>query len=97
MHWYGTSYGGWNEYRSIALNGQNILCDGGDHRAHSSNTSNTITIPPNRTSTIIVVASSTHPSGSRAIALYFWNNTLVLPEGLEFVDDFDIKGNGWDD
>ena len=96
MHWYGTSYGGWNEYRSIALNGQSILCDGGDHRAHSSNTSNTISIPPNRTSTIIVVASSTHPSGSRAIALYFWNNTLVLPEGLEFVDDFDIKGNGWD-
>ncbi len=96
IHWYGTGYGGWNEYRSIALNGESITCDSGDHRA-SANTDHTITIPPNRTSTVIVVASATHPNGSRALALYFWNNSLALPEGLEFVDDFDIKGDGWED
>ena len=28
--------------------------------------------------------------------LYFWNDSLVLPEGLEFVDDFDTKPNGYD-
>lgn len=96
LHWYGTSYGGWNEYRSIALNGQNIVCDSGDRRA-SDERSDTLTIPPNRTSTVIVVASSTNPSTSRTVVLYFWNNSLVLPEGLEFVDDFDVKGNGWED
>ena len=96
MHWYGTGYGGWNEYRSITVNGQNNVCDGGDHRASDERT-DTLTIPANRTSTVIVVASSTNPSTSRSIALYFWNNTLNLPEGLEFIDDFDTKGNGWDD
>jgi hypothetical protein len=28
--------------------------------------------------------------------MYFVDNTLVLPDGLEFVDDFDVKPNGWD-
>jgi hypothetical protein len=26
----------------------------------------------------------------------FYNNSLVLPNGLEFVDDLDFKPNGWD-
>jgi subtilisin-like proprotein convertase family protein len=95
VHWYGTSYGGWNEYRSIARNGKNITCDGGDNRA-SDNTNHNISIPPNRTSTVVFVASATHPSTSRSLVLYFWNDSLVLPEGLEFVDDFDTKPNGYD-
>ena len=96
VHWYGTGYGGWDERRSIAVNGQNYHCDDGDYRA-SANTNHILQIPANRTSTVIFVASGTHPNGSRAIALYFYENSLVLPEGLEFIDDFDVKGNGWDD
>ena len=44
-----------------------------------------------------MVASTGGDSGnSRFLQNYIDNNSLVLPEGLSFVDDFDVKPNGWD-
>ena len=93
--WYGTGYAGWGEYLSVALNGQNIWCPGGNYYA-SDNHSLNLTIPANRTSTAIFVSSGTPSSTSRSVVLYFEGDSLVLPDGLEFVDDFDVKPNGWD-
>jgi hypothetical protein len=42
------------------------------------------------------VAGSSSQSGTRGHFLAFYNNCLVLPPGLEFVDDFDTKPNGWE-
>jgi hypothetical protein len=94
-YWYRTGYGGWNEYASIALNGNNVWSSSSDLGAHS-NSSHNISIPGNRTSTVIFIASSSSGSGTRGLFLAFYNNSLVLPPGLEFVDDFDTKPNGWD-
>ena len=94
--WYGTGYGGWGERRSVALNGKNIVCSSGDYGANAETTTN-LSIPANRGSTAIFIASSTRPSGDlRACFMAFYNNSLVLPAGLEFVDDLDTKPNGWD-
>ena len=60
-----------------------------------------ISVPANRTSTVIFVSAEHVPStssyygGSRSLVLAFYNNCLQLPKGLEFVDDLDTKPNGW--
>lgn len=94
-HWYRTGYGGWEERASIALNGDEVWQSSGNFGAHD-NSSHSISIPPNRTSTVIFVASSSSESGTRSCFMAFYNNSLVLPAGLEFVDDLDTKPNGWD-
>jgi hypothetical protein len=95
--WYGTGDASHNNRRSIALNGTNQHCPGGNYYA-SDNTSHNLSIPPNRTSTVIFVASAAHANGaSAAQVLYLTNDSLSLPAGLTFIDDFDVKGNGWDD
>jgi len=99
-HWYRTGYGGWSERASIALNGSNIWNTSSDLSA-SSNSSHTLSIPGNRTSTAVFVSSSNsaccneHGTQSRALFMAFYNNCLKLPNGLEFVDDLDTKPNGW--
>ena len=96
MHWYRTGYGGWNEYAGIARNGENIWNSGGNFGpGHNSNHS--ISIPANRTSTVIFISASSSDSGyMRSNFMAFYNDSLVLPAGLEFVDDLDTKPNGWD-
>ncbi len=47
-------------------------------------------------STVIFIAASTAPSGTRGLLLAFENNCLGLPEGLEYVDDLDRAEGGWD-
>jgi len=93
--WYGTSFAGWNEYLSVALNGVNQWCPGSNYYASDEHSIN-LTIPANRTSTAIFVVAATDTSNSRSIALYFEGDSLDLPDGLEFIDDFDVKPNGWD-
>jgi subtilisin-like proprotein convertase family protein len=93
--WYRTSYGGYNEYTSIALNGTNSWNSSGDNGAHAASSHN-LSIPGGRTSTVIFVVGSSSGSGTRGLFLAFYNDSLVLPDGLEFVDDFDTKPNGWD-
>jgi subtilisin-like proprotein convertase family protein len=94
-YFYITSYSSHNEYASVALNGQNVWSD--STNGASTEKSVNLSIPANRTSTVIFVASSSAPSGDmKSCALAFYNNSLQLPSGLEFVDDLDTKPNGWD-
>ena len=94
VYWYGTGYGGWNEYRGAAMNGSNHYYSSGNF-GPSHQLTTTFNVPANRTSTIIFVAASSSQSGTRSCFLAFYNNCLVLPNGLEFVDDLDTKPNGW--
>ncbi len=93
-YWYGTGYGGWNEYRGAAMNGSNHYYSSGNF-GPSHELSTTFNVPANRTSTIIFVSASSSQSGTRSCFLAFYNNCLSLPNGLEFVDDLDTKPNGW--
>ncbi|MBV5337920.1 MAG: hypothetical protein J0653_08400, partial [Deltaproteobacteria bacterium] len=88
-----TSYPSWNEKASVAINGSSAWTSPGDSIAGGSSTSISISIPANKTSTIVFQASAgrtTVSTGSlnlRATLLAFYNNSLVLPAGLEYVDD----------
>jgi len=99
---YYTSYGGWNEFASVALNGVNkwstgASCSGG---SQCNYTGLSLSIPTGRTSTVIFVVPSGFPTAissfhSRATLLVFFNNSLLLPAGLEYVDDLDTATGGW--
>jgi subtilisin-like proprotein convertase family protein len=95
-YWYKTTFGGWDEYAGIAVNGQEVWHSAGNNYGACSNSSHNITIPKNRTSTVIFTSTSSPDSGTRSAFMAFYNNCLVLPQGLEFVDDLDTKPNGWD-
>jgi hypothetical protein len=97
---YFTAYQGWSERASVALNGQNIWNTGSDY--HWNNTAAvTLSIPANRTSTVIFVVPSSPPWSTRrylfrVTMLAFYNDSLHLPEGLSFVDDLEtVSGNLW--
>jgi subtilisin-like proprotein convertase family protein len=94
VNWYRTGYGGYNEYAGLALNGTSIAYWSNDF-GPSHESSNTIAIPADRTSTVIFIAASSSPSGSRSNFLAFYNNCLDLPDGLEYIDDLDYKPDGW--
>ena len=59
-------------------------------------------IPANRTSTVIAVGGSTYGQNlhsnvhTRLSLLAFTNNSLALPNGLEYIDDLDIATGGWE-
>jgi hypothetical protein len=93
-YWYGTSYGGWSECQGVAMNGNELWSTSNNYNANSS-FSLGISIPANRTSTIIFTATSSPDSGTRATHMSFYNNSLALPAGLEYVDDLDVKPDGW--
>lgn len=101
VNWYRTSYGGWSERASIAVNGANVWDSGGSSYWADNASSHNLTIPANRTSTVIFVASSsgyhhqTSQSYARSCFLAFYNNSLKLPAGLSYVDDLATKPNGW--
>ena len=96
LHFYCTAYGGWSERCSVALNGVNAWNSSGSDYNGSFDTSVNMSIPANRTSTVIIVsASSPRQSSMRSLNLAFFNASLKLPTGLEFVDDLDTKPNDW--
>jgi hypothetical protein len=96
VSWYRTSYSGWSERASIAVNGTNFWNSGGSNYGATSASTHTITLPKNRTSTVIFVVASSSPSSDyRGTFLAFYNNSLKLPNGLEYVDDLDTKPDGW--
>ena len=96
---YYSAYSGWGEQASIAVNGANVWSTGGQGK-----TSVNLTIPANRISTVIFVTTSATqidmPAGwnghERATVLGFYNDSLALPAGLKFVDDFDTAKGGWE-
>jgi hypothetical protein len=95
-----TSYGSWSEARSVALNGVSAFSDTSSSGSGASSTPATVTlsVPANRTSTVIFVAGSGPNTGSptRSLLLAFVNNCLALPAGLTYVDDLDTATGGWD-
>jgi hypothetical protein len=92
----------WGERASVALNGTLMWQSGSENCTNNSRTNVDLTIPANRISTVIFVSpsSDTMSPGSgiqvRANILVFYNNSLALPNGLEYVDDLDIATGGWD-
>jgi hypothetical protein len=85
-----SAYSAWSELASCALNGTPVWNSG-----TSGQTSFAISIPAASTNTVIFVSTSgiaTPTTGgmyARTTRLGFYNNSLALPAGLEFVDDFD--------
>lgn len=100
LNFYATSYIGWGEKASIAVNGVNAWSNSSDSFV-TSNFSTTLSIPANRVSTIICVAGAS-PGYSfnslfvRSTLLAFSNGCLALPAGLEYVDDLDTATGGYE-
>lgn len=89
---YYTAYSAWGEVASVALNGVLVASYNGGGSPYTATPS--LTIPASRTSTAIFAAGASAPytvgtSGSsvRSTQLGFFNNSLALPAGLQFVDD----------
>ncbi len=97
VSFYYTAHSVFSERAGIALNGVNIAT-----YTSSGNSTETLTIPANRTSTIIISSSSAlgKDLGSgiyvRHCGLGFYGDCLALPSGLEFVDDLDNATGGWE-
>jgi len=91
-YFYFSAYESWSEHASVALNGVSMMNTG-----TYSNTSLTLPIPENRVSTVIFVSTSGQPGGTgmRNCRLIFYNNSLSLPPGLEFIDDLDTATGDW--
>ncbi|MGZ4779717.1 MAG: hypothetical protein ACXV5L_11000, partial [Thermoanaerobaculia bacterium] len=89
------------EAASVALNGVNVFVD---HTESSGKLAIVpLTIPANRTSTVVFVSTSGTPwsplSNSqwfRSTVAGFIDNSLALPAGLNFVDDLDTATGGYD-
>jgi len=96
VNWYYSSYGGWGDYASVAINGALDWNSAGTN-CGTCNIQRSLTVPKSRISTIIFVSGSGPPSSSsRSLLLVFHNNSLRLPNGLEFVDDIDyVTGDDW--
>jgi hypothetical protein len=93
-----TAYGSWGEQASVALNGASAWTSaGGTYLPSSSPVSVPLAIPASRTSTAIFVSTGSPPGSpySRSTLLAFVANSLALPAGLQFVDDFDTATGGW--
>jgi subtilisin-like proprotein convertase family protein len=94
---YYTSYSGWSEIASVAINGSNIWSSNNNAYSNSAATVS-VTVPKNRVSTVVVMSASSPGYGNsmRTTFLGFYNNSLALPSGLQFVDDFDTATGGWE-
>ena len=98
--WWYTSWHGWGESATVAVNGANSWQS--DCGAATCQTAQNFAIPKNRTSTVIFVSSSAQNYEFccnihvRKVVLAFKDNSLKLPDGLEFVDDLDTATGGWE-
>ena len=94
--WYATAYAGWSERSSFAFNGTDVWNSGGNNYGPQSQFSVNITVPKNRVSTAIFAITAS-PSGAsqRLMFLAFYGDSLALPTGLSYVDDFDTATGDW--
>lgn len=93
--WY-SSYADWSETASAAINGANVW-KSNQNCWSNCNTTLTFNVPKNRVSTVVVIASGApNQSEKRMLFLAFYNDSMVLPTGLQFVDDFDTATGGWE-
>jgi hypothetical protein len=99
VFWY-TAYAGWGEMASVALNGVEAWYSGGGYGTLTGSVA--LSIPPNRTSTVVFVSGGSTPYSvgygiyARQIVLAFRNGSLALPAGLSFGDDLDTATGGWE-
>jgi hypothetical protein len=82
------NYGSWSESASIALNGDDQWTYTGN--CYPCTRAQTMTIPARGTSSVIVAVASGNPSTTRTAMLAFYDNSLQLPDGLEWVDDLPV-------
>ena len=54
-----------------------------------------LSIPPNRTSSVVFAALGGHAPCYRSNLLVINNDSAVLPQGLSYVDDFDTMTGDW--
>ncbi len=92
VHTHQTAYSGWGEKASIAVNGADVWQHTNSQATHKHIVN--LVIPAEETSTVIFVSGSARPQNIsslqyRAVMLGITDDTLVLPSGLEYVDDFD--------
>merc|ERR1719181_2035930 len=94
VNWSFSGWCGWGNRASTALNRRNVwggCCHGICERT------DTYTMKPGEVNTVAWIAGGTHPYGHynhyRMVFLSF--NDLSLPNGLEFVDDFDTMSGSW--
>jgi subtilisin-like proprotein convertase family protein len=91
---YFTAYQGWAEMASIAVNGSSKWT--GDCGGNTCTAAPTLTIPAQKVNTVIFgVPSSSEWHNSRMNVFGFYNSSLNLPNGLQFVDDLDTATGDW--
>lgn len=97
LSYYYTAYSAWGETASATVNGACTWSSG-----TTGQVATTFAIPPGQTSSVILAVPSGQPYTNvgggvypRATQLAFYNNSLVLPAGLEYVDDLDTATGGW--
>ena len=100
-HFWYSCYYPWGEVASVALNGVNVFTDNGSTSGKLAVVN--LSIPPNRTSTVVFVAASGIPVSFannshwvRATVAGFIDDSLALPTGLELVDDLDTAIGGYE-
>jgi hypothetical protein len=95
---YYTCYGSWTNYASGALNGVEFFVDSSNRTTCYTNAW-TLSLPASRTSTVIILSSFDMGCSCcqyyAAIGLSFYNNSLNLPTGCEYVDDMNTAADGW--
>ena len=92
-----TNCGSWAEHSSLTINGAGNWSHTGDCYGSSNCTSQpTVSVPPNRVSSVMMAVMSGCGGGSRSQILAFYGNTLTLPTGLTYVDDLDTATGGWE-
>jgi subtilisin-like proprotein convertase family protein len=92
---YHTNYGGWAECSSATINGAATWDHCGTCYPGSCQSQPTFAVPANRTSSVMFAIMSGPNSGHRGQMLTFYNDTLKLPAGLEYVDDLDTATGDW--
>ena len=95
LHYYYSAYSAWSEVAGVALNGIETWNSIGVNTGSRAD-SVTLSIPPSRTSSVIFSIPSGIPQGTRGNLLAFFNHCLLLPAGLEYVDDLDTAAGGWE-
>jgi hypothetical protein len=82
-----SSYSGWSEYASVAVNFSNVWNTGSN--CGNCRQALDLSIDANGISTVIFISSASPESGTRTTMFNFVRESLRLPEGLEYVDDLD--------
>ncbi len=96
LSFYYTSYSGWSETASLSINGATTWTSNNNAWPNTGAQVN-VSVPANKTSTVVVVAPSSPGYGNnqRDNYLAFYNNSLTLPTGLQYVDDYEVVQGPW--